>query len=102
MPRVFRTPAAEADLADIAYHIAVEDGRPLTADRNIDELIAKCETYAQNPLLGTAVPELGNDYCDYRIFAFKRWIVFYRPIDDGIDVMRIVDGSRDYPTLFRP
>ncbi len=98
MPRVFRTPAAEADLADIAYHIAVEDGRPLTADRNIDELIAKCEAYAQNPFLGTAVPELGEDY---RIFAFKRWIVIYRPIDDGVDVMRIVDGSREYPTLFR-
>lgn len=97
MPRVLRTPAAEEDLCDIAYHIAVEDGRPITAEGNIDELIAKCDTFSQSPLLGTAAPELGEDY---RIFPFKRWIVIYRPIDDGIEVMRIVDGSRDYPKLF--
>lgn len=97
MPRVLRTPAAEADLVDIAYHVAVADGRPLTADRIIDEMLARCETYGHNPLLGSAAPELGEDY---RIFPVKRWVVIYRPIDDGIEVMRIVDGSRDYPTLF--
>jgi len=69
MARVLRTLAAEADLEDIAYHIAVEDGRPLTADRIIDELIATCDTYAQNPLLGVATPELG---ADYRVFRYKR------------------------------
>ena len=98
MPRVIRTDAAEQDLRDIAYYIAVEDGRPLTADRNIDELIAKCDTYAASPLFGTATPELGESY---RVFPFKRWIVIYRPIDDGINAMRIVDGSRDCRTLFQ-
>ncbi|REK11919.1 MAG: type II toxin-antitoxin system RelE/ParE family toxin [Planctomycetota bacterium] len=98
MPRVLRTPAAEADLTDIAYYIAIEAGRPLSADANIDELLAKCAVYAREPLLGSAAPELGTEY---RIFGFKRWIVIYRPIDDGIEVMRIVDGSRDYPTLLQ-
>ena len=99
MPRLIRTPAAEEDLLEIAYYIAVEQGRPLTAERVVDELHAKCLQYAANPMIGTAAPALG---ADYRFFHCKRWVIIYRPIADGIEVMRIVDGARDYPRFFGP
>jgi toxin ParE1/3/4 len=36
-----------------------------------------------------------------RIFAFrKNYIVLYRPLDDGIDVLRVFHTARDYPRLF--
>lgn len=97
MPRLIRTPAAEDDLLEIAYYIAVEQGRPQTAERVIDGIISKCGEYAASPLIGEARPALG---ADYRVFHFKRWVVIYHPIADGIEVMRIVDGSRDYPRFF--
>jgi toxin ParE1/3/4 len=28
------------------------------------------------------------------------YIIFYRPIDDGIEVVRILHGARDLPPLF--
>ena len=98
MPQAIRTPSAEQDLRDIAYYIAVKDGRPLTADRVVDGIIAKCEEYAGKPNLGTAAPDLGKGF---RLFRFKRWVIIYRAIDDGIEILRIVDGARDYPSLFR-
>lgn len=81
MPRLIRTPAAEADLLEIAYYIAVEQGRPQTAEKVIDDLIAKCGEYAASPRIGEAKPALG---ADYRVFHFKRWVVIYRSFADGI------------------
>ena len=72
MPTARRTESAERDLQDIAYHIALKEGRPLTADRIIDELIGQTEEIAQlseNTILGTASPEIGDGV---RLFSYKR------------------------------
>jgi len=97
MPRAIRTNAAEHDLGEIAWYIAVHENRPLIAYKNIDEIITKCDLLASNPLLGTAKPELGDNY---RAFTHKRWVIIFRSIEAGIEVMRIVDGSRDFSKLF--
>lgn len=98
MPTAFRSLQAEQDLLDIAYQIAITDRRPLTAERIIDEIIAKCDFYAISPLVGTAAEEL---FEGCRHGRYKRWVIFYRERPGGIDVVRIVDGARDYPSLFR-
>lgn len=89
---------AEDDLLEIAYQIAVTDGRPLTAERVIDELVAKCKFYADAPLVGIQADHLFNG-C--RFGRHKRWIIFYQMHDEGVVVVRIVDGARDYLSLFR-
>ena len=39
---------------------------------------------------------------DLRSFAFKRnYVVIYRPIPGGIDVLRVFHGARDYARWFR-
>jgi plasmid stabilization system protein ParE len=39
---------------------------------------------------------------DVRCFSFrKNYVVIYRPLDDGIDVLRVFHTSRDYARLFR-
>jgi len=30
-------------------------------------------------------------------FRVKRWLIFYQPHSDGIEVMRVIDGARDLP-----
>jgi plasmid stabilization system protein ParE len=98
MPEAFHSYETSKDLEEIAYHIAVRDGRPLTAERIIDELIGKCDFYAQCPEIRTAADHL---FEGCRIGRHKRWAIFYRMHDEGIDVVRIVDAARDYPSLFR-
>lgn len=35
-----------------------------------------------------------------RSFAFGRYVVFYEPLPDGIDVVRVLHGSRDIDHVF--
>ena len=98
MARTIWTPIAETHLEEIVYHIAISGGRPVTAEKIAREIHDKCDLYARNPLLGEARPDLGENY---RIFSHKRWVIIYLPIEDGIVVEAVFDGSRDYPRLFR-
>ena len=97
MPRVIRTPAAARDLDQIFDYIAIQGGRPATAEKLIRDLADKCQLYATQPGMGTARPDLGEAF---RVFSHKRYVVVYRPLADGIEVLRVVDGARDYPSLF--
>jgi toxin ParE1/3/4 len=98
MSRVLWTPRAERHLEDIAYYIAVHDGRPATAEKIVREIQDKCSLYATNPLLGTVQDELGTTY---RSFCHKRWVVIYETLDEGLVVQAVFDATRDYPTLFK-
>ena len=62
MARVAWTPVAKSDLAELAHYIADEDRRLITADRIVDDIIAKSDIYANNPLSGIATAHLGKDY----------------------------------------
>lgn len=96
MAGVFRTPAADVDLRNIAYAIGVESGRPLTAEKIVRELVARMERLAQlspTAKLGTREPSLGQGI---RLFTHKRWVIVFRYIDAGVLVLRVADGSQDY------
>jgi plasmid stabilization system protein ParE len=96
MAVAYRTESADDDLRNIAFHIGVESGRPLTAERIVDELIDCCDQLAElSPVsrIGTTAPELGRGI---RLFSHRRWVIIFRYIDEGILVLRIADGSQDY------
>jgi toxin ParE1/3/4 len=89
------TPAAEEDLLDILNHIATH--RPLTAKKWYETLRSKCEFLSQNPELGQCRPELDSE-C--RSFSVNRWVIYYRIVGDGVEILRVLDGSRDVGALF--
>jgi plasmid stabilization system protein ParE len=96
MPTANRTNAAELDLQDIAFHLAVRERRPAAADRIIDELIEQCDNLAQlspSSILGTATPEIGERV---RVLAYKRWVILFRYEPHGVDILRFAHGSQDY------
>jgi toxin ParE1/3/4 len=97
MAIVHWTADATRDLEEIGYYIAIEDCRPSVAARILCEIQAKCELYATSPQIGFARPDLG---IGCRVFRYKRWIVIYRQIETGIEILHVVDGSRDYDQLF--
>lgn len=97
MPQVLIDVAAEADLESIATFIGVDLHSPLAAQRFVDDINEKFTLYAHHPEMGELRPELGSVRC----FTFRRkYVVLYRPISDGIDVIRILHG-RDYSMLFQ-
>ncbi len=89
--------AAERDLEEIIYYIAIIDGRPFVAEKIAEEIRAECEKYAEHPLIGEAEPRLG---ANCRRFVHKRWVIFYRSQDEGLGVLRVIDGARDFDRLF--
>jgi toxin ParE1/3/4 len=63
----------------------------------VDAIEATCELYARQPELGELRPDLGRAL---RVFRVGNYVVAYQPAEDGILVIRVVDGRRDYPALF--
>jgi toxin ParE1/3/4 len=98
MGQVHRSSKADDDLDAIGEYIARQSGSTGTAARFLAELDERMESYARQPLMGELRDDLGPDI---RMFAFrKNYIVLYRPLDDGIDVLRVFHTARDYPRLF--
>lgn len=90
MAHVTRRPLAAADILDIWDYIA-EDSLE-QADRWVDKLDEKFELLAIQPMIGRARVELA---ADLRSFPFGRYVIFYVPTYDGIDVVRVLHSARD-------
>ena len=97
MPRVTRRPLAEADVLEIWDYIAA-DGIA-AADRWVDRLDKQFRVLAMQPMMGRARDELAPGV---RSFPFGRYVVFYLPLDGGIDVVRVLHGARDIDAAFNP
>ena len=95
MARVTRRPQAEADILEIWDYIA-EDSI-LDADRWVDRLDEKLALWATQPMMGRSRDELAPGI---RSLAFGRYVVFFEPLSDGIDVVRVLHGSRDIDATF--
>ena len=95
MSRVTRRPHAEADILEIWGYIA-EDS-VVAADRWVDKLDEKFALWATQPMMGRARDELSHRI---RSLAFGRYVVFFEPLPDGIDVVRVLHGSRDIDASF--
>lgn len=87
--------SARADLADIWQHIAADS---LTAaDRVIDELVETTQLLATQPEMGRSRPELTESV---RSFAVGSFVVFYKPMIDGVEIVRVLSGHRDLTVQF--
>ncbi|MBL8315105.1 MAG: type II toxin-antitoxin system RelE/ParE family toxin [Rubrivivax sp.] len=95
MPRVTRRPLAAADIIDIWDHIA-EDSLD-QADRWVNKLDEKFRLIATQPLTGRAREELA---ADLRSFVFGRYVIFYAPVHEGIDVVRVLHSARNVDAAF--
>jgi toxin ParE1/3/4 len=95
MARVLRRPKAAEDIAAVWDFIA--DDNPDAADYWVDQLDTQLRLLATQPLMGRARDELAPGI---RSFPFGRHLVFYLPIGDGIDVVRVLHGTRDVDTVF--
>ncbi len=95
MGRIRRTPQAGRDLEEIWFFLAQDD--PVAADRWLDALEAKLSLIADNPLLGAARADIAPEL---RYHPIGHYLLLYRIVSGGIEVVRVVHGARDLLNLF--
>lgn len=67
------------------------------ADRIVRYLYGRCDFLANSSGLGQLQPELGPGI---RTFSAKKYVIFFERLPDGIKVLRVAHGSRDWSNLF--
>lgn len=95
MTRSRYTPQAARDLGEIADYISARD--PTAAGRVVEEIRQRCRALADMPGMGRPREEFAPGL---RSSVVRKYLIFYRPDDKGIEVVRIVHGARDLPKLF--
>ena len=95
MPVLLRQPLAEQDLIDIYLYI-FRDNAP-AAEKTIRAINAKCELLVRSPRIGRARPELR---ADLRSFPYGAYLILYRIVADGVEIVRVVHAARNLDDLF--
>ena len=95
MSQIRKRPQAQEDLLEIWLRIASDS--PFHADRFLDLLDDKMRRLADAPGMGRSRPELTPGL---RGFPVGDYLIFYRPLPFGIEVVRVLHGARDIDALF--
>jgi toxin ParE1/3/4 len=95
MRRILRTSDALADLDGIWSYIA--DSNLAAADRLIDKFYARFRILADHPESGELQPLLADG--SYRRIVEGNYVVYYRPDDDAITIIRVLHAARDESRL---
>ena len=70
------------------------------ANRLLDRLYRTFLLLAQQPHIGKARPELASGLRSYAV-PNTRFLIFHAPREYGVEVVRLVHGSRDLRLLFQ-
>lgn len=95
MSKPFFSHPARRDLLEILEYIAKDN--PQAAVTFVKKLEDKCFDLARNPDMGFLRDELTPGL---RVWPVGNYLIFYRPVTDGIDVIRVIHGARDLDKLF--
>ncbi len=90
------TPLARDDLKAIRDFIALD--KPKTASQYMSIVKQHCQRLADFPLLGVQRAE----YYGLYKFPLDEYLIFYRPSQTGIEVIRVIHSSRDIEPLLKP
>ena len=91
MARIELRPKARFDLLSLSNYIA-ENGGEARAERYLRKFNDTVSYLAQHPLMGRARSELGEGI---RGFPFDEYVIFYVPIEDGVDLVRVIHSKLD-------
>jgi toxin ParE1/3/4 len=99
--KIVRYPEVLEELINIAYYIAQDNFE--AADHFLEACEETFQQLAQIPFIGS-VREFQNqrlkDVRMWRVKGFEKHLIFYRPIQDGIEILHVVHAARDLEALF--
>ncbi|MBZ5607157.1 MAG: type II toxin-antitoxin system RelE/ParE family toxin [Acidobacteriia bacterium] len=94
-------PAASRDLDEHARYIARDSGLEV-ALRFYDAAEETFTLLRLHPLIGRRTP-LRNPFLAHTrmpaVKNFGNYVVFYRPVSKGIEIVRVIHGSRDFESM---
>jgi toxin ParE1/3/4 len=93
--RLIRTTEAVEDLDAIWDYIAQDS--PEAADRVVDELQGIFQLLATYPGMGELQSTLAKR--TYRRFTHRNYVIYFRPVEDGILLLRVLHGAREHESL---
>jgi len=102
MSQVTRKPRAIQDLVEQALYLE-EQASLEVAERFLSAAEETFGDLARMPGMGRRRELPGPQLSDIRQWAiqgFDKYLVFYRPVTDGIDVLRVLHGARDIEHIF--
>ena len=91
--RIART--AQRDLDEIWCYIGSFDVS--AANRWLDAVKQRFKVLATQPRAGQARPDLAPEL---RFLPVGNYLIFYRPIENGVEIARVIHGARDYGPEF--
>jgi toxin ParE1/3/4 len=86
---------AQTDLDEIWFYIAQDNFE--AADRLIAGVVSRFPKLASMPELGVRRNELAGNL---RSFAVGNYVIFYRSVETGVEIARVLHGARNFPPLF--
>ena len=95
MARAEFAPAARSDITEIAEYVAADNRK--AAARLVASFKEQAVRLARSPGIGRPRAELK---ANLRSFPVGRYVLFYRPIKGGIEVVRVLHGMRDLGRIF--
>ena len=95
MLRIIKRPEAENDLDDIWLYIAQDN--PNNADKLLDEIEEISRKLARFADMGRNRDDL---HSGLKSFPVSKYLIFYIPINGGIEIVRVLHGMMDIDALF--
>ena len=99
--RVTRQPEVRRALVEQADHISRDNLD--AALRFLDAAEATFEFLASNREVGQLCAFTNQRTAGMRVWpieGFRNYLVFYRPTKDGVDIVRVLHGARDFEAFF--
>ena len=90
MAEIFRRPQAQLDLIEIWTFIA--DDNEVAADRGLDRIDNVLRMLSEQPEAGRSRPELAPRL---RSFPVGNYVLFYLPLEGGVELVRALSGYPD-------
>ena len=101
MGKYFLSPEALEDIDTIWGHIAQDNLE--AADSVVEAAYRACANLATHTQLGPIRRFPDNDPPNIRFFVlteFPNYLIFYRAIPGGVEIIRVLHGSQDIDNLF--
>lgn len=95
MSRDIFTPTAKQDIVEINRYLIKFS--PAAARRLKDKIQRQCKLLVDFPAMGKKADNLEPGL---RSFPLEDYVIFYRPLNNKIEIVRIVSGYRDLEVLF--
>lgn len=95
MPTVINSPAADEDMTEIWLYIAADN--VVAANQFAENIKKTAELIATQPHIGVLRAALGENI---RSHAIGNYVIYYRPVSVGIELVRVLHGARDIPDAF--